>query len=337
MTDKTQKVEKLRYKTIEIPKITRGIAKDSTELIGNTPLVRLNRITEGTKAEVVAKLESFNPLGSVKDRIGVAMVVDAEDKGLISKDTVIVEPTSGNTGIALAFVCAARGYRLILTMPDTMSVERRQLLSIFGAELVLTPGAEGMPGAIRKAEQLVAENHGYFMPQQFKNPANPEIHRLTTAEEIWRDTDGKVDILISGVGTGGTITGIAEAIKKRKPEFKAIAVEPVDSPVLSGGKPGSHKIQGIGAGFIPDILRMDSVNEIVKVNNEDAGIMARRLAKEEGILAGISSGAATWAALEVAKRPENKGKLIVAVLPDTGERYLSTWLFKDLYRPTSGI
>ncbi|MEE8619269.1 MAG: cysteine synthase A [Dehalococcoidales bacterium] len=332
MTETIQKVEKLRYKTIEIPKLTRGIARDSSELIGNTPLVRLNRVTEGAKAEVVAKLESFNPLGSVKDRIGASMILDAEEKGLINKDTVIVEPTSGNTGIALAFVCAARGYRLILTMPDTMSLERRQLLSIFGAELVLTPGTEGMPGAVRKAEQLVAENSGYFMPQQFKNPANPEIHRLTTAEEIWRDTDGKVDILVSGVGTGGTITGVAEVIKLRKPGFKAIAVEPVDSPVLSGGKPGAHKIQGIGAGFVPDVVRLDLVDEIVKVTNEDAGIMAKRLAKEEGILAGISSGAAAWVALEVAKRPENEGKLIVVVLPDTGERYLSTWLFQELYQ-----
>ncbi len=324
------KVEMLSYKTVEIPKLTRGIARDSTGLIGNTPLVRLNRITEGLGAEVVAKLESFNPLCSVKDRIGVAMITDAEERGLINKDTVIVEPTSGNTGIALAFVCAARGYRLILTMPETMSLERRHLLSIFGAELVLTPGAEGMPGAIRKAEQLLAENPNYFMPQQFQNPANPEIHRLTTAEEIWRDTDGRVDILISGVGTGGTITGVAEVIKERKPEFKAVAVEPVDSPVLSGGKPGSHKIQGIGAGFVPDVLRTDLVDEIVKVGNEDAGEMARRLAREEGILCGISSGAAAWAALEVAKRPENKGKLIVVVLPDTGERYLSTWLFQGL-------
>lgn len=331
MAENTQKVEKLRYKTIEIPKLTRGIAKDSTELIGNTPLVRLNRVTGDARAEVVAKLEFFNPLGSVKDRIGVAMIADAEDKGLINKDTVIVEPTSGNTGIAFAFVCAARGYRLILTMPDTMSVERRQLLSIFGAELVLTPGVEGMPGAVRKAEQLAAENPNYFVPQQFKNPANPEIHRLTTAEEIWRDTDGKVDILISGVGTGGTITGVAEVIKSRKPQFKAIAVEPVDSPVLSGGKPGPHKIQGIGAGFVPDILRTDLIDEIIKVSNENAGIMTRRLAKEEGILGGISSGAAVWVAVEVAKRPENKGKLIVVILPDTGERYLSTWLFQELY------
>jgi cysteine synthase A len=332
----SQNGERLQYKTVEIPKLTRGIAKDSTELIGNTPLVRLNRVTDGVKAEVVAKLEFFNPLGSVKDRIGVAMVVDAEERGIINKNTVIVEPTSGNTGIALAFVCAARGYRLILTMPDTMSVERRQLLSIFGAELVLTPGAEGMTGAVRKADQLVAENPDYFMPQQFTNPANPEIHRLTTAEEVWRDTGGEVDILVSGVGTGGTITGVAEVIKERKPEFKAIAVEPADSPVLSGGKPGSHKIQGIGAGFVPQILRPELIDEIIRVTNEDAGMMARRLAKEEGILAGISSGAATWAALEVAGRTENKGKLIVAVLPDTGERYLSTWLFRELSPITPG-
>jgi cysteine synthase A len=329
MADKFQKVERLRYKRVEIPKLTRGIASDSTGLIGNTPLVRLNRLAQGSKAAVIAKLESFNPTGSIKDRIGVSMIADAEERGLINQDTVIVEPTSGNTGIALAFVCATKGYRLILTMPDSMSLERRHLLSIFGAELVLTPGADGMPGAVRKAEQLVAENPNYFMPQQFKNPSNPEIHRLTTAEEIWRDTEGKVDILVSGVGTSGTITGIAEVIKSRKPGFKAIAVEPTNSPVLSGGKPGAHKVQGIGAGFVPDVLRTDLIDEIITVTDEDAIMTARRLAKEEGILAGISSGAATWAALEVARRPENKGKLLVVILPDTGERYLSTWLFRD--------
>jgi len=305
------------------------IADNITDLVGSTPLVRLNRLTEGLGATVVAKLESFNPCGSVKDRIGVSMIEAAEKEGRISKDALIVEPTSGNTGIALAFVCAAKGYRLILTMPETMSVERRQLLAVFGAELVLTPGSEGMPGAIRKAEEIVASNAHAFMPQQFKNPANPMIHRQTTAEEIWRDTDGQVDILVSGVGTGGTITGVAEVIKKRKPQFRVIAVEPADSPVLSGGKPGPHKIQGIGAGFIPEVLRLDLVDEIIKVSNDDAGEAARRLAREEGILAGISSGAATWAALEVARRPENKGTLIVAVLPDTGERYLTTWLFQQ--------
>ncbi len=331
MAEQTAKVEILHHKTAQIPKLTRGIARDSTELIGNTPLVRLNRITEGAVAEVVAKLESFNPLGSVKDRIGVAMIVDAEERGLIKGDTVIVEPTSGNTGIALAFVCAARGYGLILTMPDTMSLERRQLLSIFGAELVLTPGSEGMSGAVRKAEQLVAENPGYFMPQQFQNPANPEIHRVTTAEEIWRDTDGRADILVAGIGTGGTITGVAQVLKERKSGFKAIAVEPSDSPVLSGGQPGGHKIQGIGAGFVPEVLQRDLIDEIITVSSDDAGQMTRRLAKEEGILAGISSGAATWAALQVAKRPENRGKLLVVILPDTGERYLSTWLFQELY------
>ncbi len=337
MTVTAHEEEKVKFKTLELVKLKRGIARDSTELIGNTPLVRLNRITEGAGAEVVAKLESFNPIHSVKDRIGVAMIVAGEQLGVIKKGTVLVEPTSGNTGIALAFVAAARGYKLILTMPDTMSVERRQLLSVFGAQLVLTPGPEGMKGAIKKAEELVASNPNYVMPQQFKNLANPEIHRLTTADEIWRDTDGRVDILVAGVGTGGTITGVAEVIKKRKPEFKAIAVEPVDSPVLSGGKPGPHKIQGIGAGFVPDVLQLKLVDEIVKVSNDDAGKTARRLAREEGILAGISSGAATWAAVEVAKRPENSGKLIVVVLPDTGERYLSTWLFQGLYPETPTI
>ncbi len=337
MAESAPEVEYLDYKSVKIPKLTRGIARDCSELIGNTPLVRLNRIAEGTGAEVVAKLESFNPVSSVKDRIGVAMIADAEERGLIKKDTVIVEPTSGNTGIALAFVCAARGYRLILTMPDTMSLERRQLLSIFGAEVVLTPGAEGMSGAIKKAEQLVAENPHYFMPQQFKNPANPEIHRLTTAEEIWRDTGGKVDILVSGVGTGGTITGVAELIKARKPGFRVVAVEPASSPVLSEGKTGAHKIQGIGAGFVPDILRTDLIDEIVTVSNEDAGATAGRLASEEGILAGISSGAAAWAALQVAGKPENKGKLIVVVLPDTGERYLSTWLFQGQLTTATNI
>jgi len=330
MTTKNQKVEKLHYKTIEIPILTRGIARDLTETIGNTPLVRLNRVTDGAHAQVVVKLESFNPIHSVKDRIGAAMILDAEEKGLINKNTVIVEPTSGNTGIALAYVAAARGYKLILTMPDTMSVERRQLLSIFGAQLILTPGADGMKGAIKKAEDLAAANPNYYMPQQFKNPANPEIHRLTTAEEIWRDTEGRVDILVAGVGTGGTITGVSEVLKKKKPGFKAIAVEPASSPVLSGGKPGPHKIQGIGAGFVPDVFKKEFVDEIIQVTNENAGATARRLAKEEGILAGISSGAATWAGIEVAKRPENKGKLIVVIIPDTGERYLSTWLFQDI-------
>jgi cysteine synthase len=322
-------VEKLKYKGIEFPVLTRGIARDITETIGNTPLVRLNHVTEGAVAEVAAKLESFNPIHSVKDRVGVAMIMAAEEQGLINQDTVIVEPTSGNTGIALAFVAASRGYKLVLTMPDTMSQERRQLLSIFGAKLVLTPGTEGMKGAINKAEELVRENKNYFMPQQFNNPANPEIHRLTTAEEIWRDTAGKVDYLVAGVGTGGTITGVSEVIKKRKPSFKAIAVEPAASPVLSGGAPGTHKIQGIGAGFVPEIFKKELVDEILTVTNENAGNTARRLAREEGILAGISSGAAVWAAIEVAKRKENKGKLIVVIVPDTGERYLSTWLFQD--------
>jgi cysteine synthase A len=323
-------IEYLKYKTIRIPKLTRGIAGDVTELIGNTPLVRLNHVTAGLKAEVVAKLEYFNPVSSVKDRLGVAMIVSAEEKGLINKDTVIVEPTSGNTGIGLAFVCAARGYRLILTMPETMSMERRKLLAVFGAELVLTPGPEGMTGAIKKAEQLAAENPNYFMPQQFKNPANPEIHRLTTAEEIWRDTGGRADVLVAGVGTGGTITGVAGALKEKKPGFKAVAVEPAGSPVLSQGKPGPHKIQGIGAGFVPDVLRRNLIDEVITVTDEDAGETTRKLARQEGILAGISSGAAAWAALKVAARPENAGKLIVVILPDTGERYLSTWLFQEI-------
>jgi cysteine synthase A len=300
------------------------IYDDITQTIGNTPLVRLKGIAKGSAAQVVGKLESFNPLSSVKDRIGVSMVEAGEKDGSIKKDTVLIEPTSGNTGIALAFVAAAKGYRLILTMPETMSIERRNLLQMLGAELVITPGPEGMAGAIWKAEELVKETPNAFMPQQFQNPANPEIHRKTTAEEIWTDTDGKVDILVAGIGTGGTITGVAEVIKPRRPEFKAIAVEPKDSPVLSGGKPGPHKIQGIGAGFIPDVLNTKIVDEIIQVTNDDAFETARRLAKEEGILGGISCGAAAWAALEVAKRSENKGKLIVVILPDTGERYLST-------------
>ena len=306
------------------------IANIISELIGHTPLLRLNRVTQGCRGEVIAKLESFNPCGSVKDRIGVSMIEATEKAGLIQKDTIILEPTSGNTGIALAFICAAKGYPLVLTMPDTMSTERIHLLRMLGAEVVLTDGREGMTGAVRKAEEIAAKDSRYFIPQQFKNPANPEIHRKTTALEIWEDTDGKVDILVAGVGTGGTITGISEVIKEKKPGFRAIAVEPEASPVLSGGRPGPHKIQGIGAGFIPEVLRMDLIDEVIKVSNENAGLLTKRLAQEEGILAGISSGAAAWAAIEVAKREQNEGKMIVVILPDTGERYISTWVFNEL-------
>jgi len=302
------------------------IFSDITKTIGRTPLVRLNRITAGIEADIAVKCEFFNPLGSVKDRIGVAMIEAAERDGRIGKDSTIIEPTSGNTGIALAFVCAAKSYRLVLTMPDTMSVERRVLLRMLGADLILTPGAEGMPGAIRKAEQLLKEVKDAFMPQQFNNPANPEIHRRTTAVEIWDDTNGRVDAIVAGVGTGGTITGVGEVIKSKKPAFKAVAVEPVDSPVISGGKPGPHKIQGIGAGFIPKNLNTSIIDEVITVTNDDSFAMARRLSKEEGILCGISSGANVWAAIQYAKRPENKGKLIVTVAASTGERYLSTAL-----------
>ncbi len=306
------------------------IANDVTELIGNTPLVRIRRMTEGCFAEVVAKLEFYNPAHSVKDRIGVSMIEAAEKAGLIKSDTIILEPTSGNTGIALAFVCAARGYKCVLVMPETMSKERRMLLRAYGAELVLTPGSEGMAGAIRKAEEMAASDPRYFIPQQFKNPANPEIHRRTTAEEIWRDTDGKADILVAGVGTGGTITGVGEVIKARKPSFRCVAVEPDASPVLSGGQKGPHPIQGIGAGFIPDVLNTNIIDEIIRVKNEDAFETARRMARQEGLLVGISSGAAMWAALQVAHRPENTGKLIVVIIPSFGERYLSTDLFAHL-------
>ena len=305
------------------------IFSDITQTIGNTPLVKLNRVTEGIDATILAKLEFFNPLSSVKDRIGVSMIEAGEREGLIGEGTVIVEPTSGNTGIALAFVCAARGYRCILTMPETMSIERRKLLRMLGAELVLTPGSEGMGGAIKKAEEIVAQIPKAFMPQQFKNPANPQIHRETTALEIWMDTHGQVDVLVAGVGTGGTITGVSEVIKAKKSGFKVVAVEPSDSPVLSGGNPGSHKIQGIGAGFIPDILNREIIDEVVTVSNEDAFAMAKRMAKEEGIPVGISSGAAVWAALEVARRTENRGKLFVVIIPSCGERYLSTALAEE--------
>ncbi|MFZ4538686.1 cysteine synthase A [Propionivibrio sp.] len=307
-----------------------SIANSVTDLIGNTPLVRINRLTAGAGATVAAKLEFFNPAHSVKDRIGEAMIAAAEKAGQIKADTILVEPTSGNTGIALAMVAAARGYKIVLTMPETMSKERRALLRAFGAELILTPGPDGMGGAIKKAEELAASDPRYLLLQQFNNPANPEIHRLTTAEEIWRDTEGKVDILISGVGTGGTITGVGEVIKSRKPSFQAIAVEPDASPVLSGGAKGPHPIQGIGAGFVPQVLNTRIFDEVIRVRNEDAFAFARRAAREEGLLVGISSGAALWAAVEVAKRPENTGKLIVVIIPSFGERYLSTALFADL-------
>lgn len=305
------------------------IANDVTQLIGNTPLVRLNRVTEGCRAQIVGKLESFNPLSSVKDRIAVSMLEAAERDGRIEAETTIIEPTSGNTGIGLAFACAAKGWRLILTMPETMSVERRRLLSALGAELHLTPGEKGMPGAIEAAEELLSDTSNSFMPQQFSNPANPEIHRRTTAEEIWRDTDGKVDILVAGVGTGGTITGVSQVLRERKPGFRSVAVEPEKSPVLSGGERGPHRIQGIGAGFVPEVLDRSVVDEIIQVSDEDAGGMTLRLAREEGILVGISAGAAAWAAVQVGKRAESEGKLIVVILCDTGERYLSGWPFRD--------
>jgi cysteine synthase A len=305
------------------------IAPDVTKLIGETPLVRLPRLCAGLQADVVAKLESFNPCASVKDRIALSMIEAAERAGRIHQDTILLEPTSGNTGIGLAMVAASRGYNLVLTMPETMSVERRKLLAAFGAQLVLTPGPEGMPGAIRRAEQMAASNPRYLILQQFENPANPEVHRRTTAEEIWRDTGGEIDVFVAGVGTGGTITGVAQVLKKRNPALRAVAVEPVESPVLSGGKPGPHKIQGIGAGFVPGVLDRELIDEIIQVRAEDAGKVARRLAREEGILTGISAGAALHAALEIARRPDSARKRIVVVLPDTGERYLSTWLFEE--------
>lgn len=315
--------QKIKYKGIELFRVKRGIAQDITYLVGNTPLVRLNRVTVGSYAQIVAKLEFFNPLGSVKDRIGLSMILDAIEKGLINENTVLVEPTSGNTGIGLAFVCAVKGIRLVITMPENMSKERVKLLNLLGAEVILTPAEEGMVGAVKKAEELLRENQNYMMLGQFKNPANPEIHRLTTAMEIWNDTDGEVDIFVCGVGTGGTLTGVAEVLKERKPSIKIFAVEPEASPVLSGGRPGPHGIQGIGAGFIPEVLRMDLIDEVIRVSDYDAERMMRRLAKEEGIVCGISSGAVVHAACEIGRREENKDKLIVCILADTGERYLS--------------
>ena len=317
---------------VNIPELKRGIANDMTEAIGNTPLVRLNRLTEGLEADVLVKVESFNPVSSIKDRIAVNLIETAEKDGLLKEDSVIIEPTSGNTGIGLSFVAAAKGYKLILTMPETMSIERRKLLAVFGAEIVLTPGSEGMGGAIAKAKELAESTPNSFMPQQFENKANSEIHRLTTGPEIYRDTDGEVDIVVSAAGTGGTVTGIAQYIKPLKPEFKAVAVEPATSQTLGKGEKGPHKIQGIGPGFVPDVLDLDLIDEVIPVKDEDAGNTLLRLAREEGIFTGISSGAATWAGLELAKRPENKGKTIVVILPDTGERYLSTeWVFGDLF------
>ncbi|MBZ2166453.1 cysteine synthase A [Methanobacterium spitsbergense] len=318
---------------VKIPTLTRGILNNITETIGNTPIVRLNKLTKDSKADVVVKLESFNPLSSVKDRIGVAMIEAGEEAGVITKDSILIEPTSGNTGIGLAFVAAQRGYRLILTMPDTMSIERRKLLTLLGAEIVLTPGVDGMKGAIARADELVTEMPNAVMSQQFKNDANPKIHKETTAQEIWRDTEGKVDIFVSGVGTGGTITGVGQALKELNPAVKAIAVEPATSPVLSGGKPGPHKIQGIGPGFVPDVLDTKVIDDIIQVSDDNAAKTLLALAREEGILAGISSGAATYAGLQLAKKEENKGKLIVVILPDTGERYLSmNWVFEEIFK-----